>query len=67
MRDSCTVTLTIDWSLLRDQKLRLLKACSRQPGLDGLVELIDSIQDQASAQGCAVQWLTDSEESHAND
>jgi hypothetical protein len=61
MPKPCTVTLHIDWELLRDQKLRLLEACSRQGAalglLDGLLELIDSIQDQAYQQGCDVKWL----------
>jgi chitinase len=57
MPKPCTVTLHIDWELLRDQKLRLLEVSDQHTVLDGLVDVIDSIQDQAYQQGCDVKWL----------
>jgi len=65
MPKPCTVTLHIDWELLRDQKLRLLEVSDQHTVLDGLVDVIDSIQDQAYQQGCDVKWLR--ETSDAND
>lgn len=52
----------MDWSLLRDQKLMLLTltgvANAQQHALmDGVINLIDHIQDSASAQGLPVVWL----------
>ena len=57
MPKPCTVTLHIDWELLRDQKLRLLEVSDQHTVLDGLIDVIDSIQDQAYQQGCDVKWL----------
>jgi hypothetical protein len=62
MLESCTVTLNMDWELLRDQKLLLLEATYEHPDLMGVVHLIDTIQDQAHEQGCDVKWLTEEDE-----
>jgi hypothetical protein len=52
----------MDWSLLRDQKLTLLTlGCGatvpQHALLDGVINLIDHIQDSASSQGLPVVWL----------
>jgi hypothetical protein len=65
MPKPCVVTLYIDWELLRDQKGALIQLCEHDGRLDGLVELIDSIQDQAEEQGRDVKWLQ--ETADAND
>lgn len=57
MSEICEVALRIDWHLLREQKRWLLD--NDGPMSDGLLEMIDCIQDQAYAQGCDVQWLTE--------
>jgi hypothetical protein len=50
---------SMDWQMLRDQKQRLIElACKRDDELlDGVIHLIDHIQDSASAQGLPVVWL----------
>lgn len=54
----------MDWSLLRDQKLMLLTLtcvtnAQQHALMDGVINLIDHIQDSASAQGLPVVWLTE--------
>lgn len=41
------VNLNIDFALLLEQKMILLDLCERYPKLEGIVSLIDDIQDQA--------------------
>ena len=44
----------IDWNLLHEQKLRLLEVisyCDNEPLLDGLVNLIDNMCDEAEELG----------------
>ena len=44
----------IDWNLLHKQKLRLLEVigyCDNEPLLDGLVNLLDSMCDEAEEMG----------------
>jgi hypothetical protein len=67
MPKPCTVTLHIDWETLRDQKGFLLSLTETYGDglLGGVIELIDSIQDQAYHQGCDVKWLR--ETADAND
>lgn len=43
----------IDWGLLREQKLWLLT--QESPHADGLIHLIDAVQDQAVATGSATE------------
>lgn len=59
-----TVTLRLDWTLMREQKLALIEAAEQwgHP-LDGLLEMIDYIQDRAAEQGEPVQWLEEKEDS----
>ncbi len=64
MPKPCTVTLNLDWNMLRDQKLRLLELSNSHPILDGVIHMIDDIQDTAFEQGCPVKWL---EDHNAND
>lgn len=58
---------TIDWLELAKQKMALLNQISGERGsldvhpLDGLVNLIDAIQDDAEAQGYPVVWAYDVE------
>jgi hypothetical protein len=54
----CLVELDgVDWQLLKEQKRWLLE----QPGeyAEGLLNLIDYIQDSAEEQGQPVVWLTE--------
>lgn len=64
MPKPCTVTLHIDWGVLRDQKGFLLSLTETYGDglLGGVIELFDSIQDQAYQQGCDVKWLQDTAE-----
>jgi hypothetical protein len=54
---------TINWLALAKQKLRLLeiiadgKGMGRGHPLEGLINLIDNIQDDAEAQGYPVVWF----------
>jgi hypothetical protein len=54
---------TIDWLALSKQKFRLLEIISSSHGmgrghpLDGLIALIDNIQDDAEAAGYPVVWF----------
>lgn len=57
-----TVQMNLDWDLLREQKKLLLTLCDKHPLLDGVVELIDELQDSAHRQGCPVLWIGDEEE-----
>lgn len=43
--------LNIDWAQLNSQKQALLRAAQNEEELDGIVHLIDSIQDQAVENG----------------
>jgi hypothetical protein len=58
----------IDWPLLAKQKELLLEQIEGERGsmpehpLDGLVSLIDTIQDEASDQGYPVVFLEEGEE-----
>ena len=67
MHKPCTVTLHIGWEKLRDQKDLLLSLTETYGDglLEGVIDLIDSIQDQAYQQGCDVKWLE--ETTDAND
>jgi hypothetical protein len=67
MDKPCTVTLHIGWETLRDQKDLLLSLTETYGDglLEGVIDLIDSIQDQAYQQGCNVKWLE--ETTDAND
>jgi hypothetical protein len=47
-----------DWSLLTEQKLALIEACTRNDKLDGLLGWIDAIQDAAAQEGYPV-WEKD--------
>lgn len=52
--------LDIDWAILSEQKRHLLELISDHQGahhLDGLVHLIDEIQDQGERMGEKVVWL----------
>lgn len=58
MKATVTVTIeNVDWKLLRRQKQTVLDALARpgitkdDPDLDGLVNFLDHIQDQAVAAG----------------
>ena len=63
-----SVTMDMDWPLLRDQKLCLLHFAERVEEradaelLDGVIQLIDHIQDEAAKQGEPVVWLTEETE-----
>jgi len=45
------VVRKIDWTLLTEQKIRLIEEASGNPWMDGLVNLIDSLQDAVVADG----------------
>lgn len=56
--------MKIDWKLLRDQKETLLRLADKAEGveaehLEGLIGMIDDIQDEASARGEPVVWLNE--------
>ena len=59
---------TIDWLQLAKQKMELLRIADGERGslglhlLDGLISLIDAIQDDADAQGYPVVWAYNAEE-----
>ena len=58
-----TAELNINWSMLRDQKKALLEIMDDADGrLDGLLELIDFIQDCGELAGEPVEWLSEDEE-----
>ncbi len=68
-----SVTLDLDWPLLRMQKLCLLHFTEAvaDPGdadlLWGVIELIDFIQDEAAKQGEPVEWLTEEPDDEEED
>lgn len=68
-----SVTMDLDWSLLRDQKLCLLHFADRVAEradvelLDGVIQLIDYIQNEAVKQGEPVVWLTEETEDEEED
>jgi hypothetical protein len=45
--DPIIVKLDIDWNALRKQKSALLELVDKHPELEGLLGLIDAVQDQA--------------------
>ena len=47
MIDPIIVKLDIDWNALRKQKYALLELVDKHPELEGLLGLIDAVQDQA--------------------
>lgn len=49
----------VDWNVLLDQKMVLLKACDRYPDLEGLLNFVDAIQDAAERDGFPVQFATE--------
>lgn len=59
---------TIDWLQLAKQKMELLRTIDGERGsleehpLDGLISLIDAIQDDADAKGYPVVWAYNAEE-----
>lgn len=59
---------TIDWLQLAKQKMELLRITDGERGsldahpLDGLITLIDAIQDDADAQGYPVVWAYNADE-----
>jgi L-asparaginase/Glu-tRNA(Gln) amidotransferase subunit D len=53
----------VDWELLSQQKLVLLKRAMRpgaDPAYDGLINFLDALQDAAEQDGRPVVWLHDS-------
>lgn len=56
-----TCEMNLDWDLLREQKKLLLALAKDHPMLDGVIELIDELQDTAHRQGCPVLWIGDEE------
>lgn len=68
-----SVTLDLDWPLLRMQKQCLLHFADRVADrsdaelLDGVIELIDFIQDEAAKQGEPVEWLTEEPDDEEED
>jgi len=59
--------IDIDWSLLAQQKLCLIKLHFKNPKernkIEGIISMIDDIQDQAHDQGEPVVWLSENKES----
>ena len=53
IKDASPMDLNINWALLREQKLWLLT--QESPHADGLIHLIDAVQDQAVATGSATE------------
>lgn len=49
----------IDWELLSRQKLLLLQMSDTHPALEGLLNLIDAMQDAADSDGLPVAWIDD--------
>ena len=62
MRHTLHAVARIDWNLLREQKKSLVNACAAHhgdggyEGLDGLLNLIDALQDAAEEDGL---WAPD--------
>ena len=62
----------INWPLLASQKLALLSAIDDAPtperkrSLEGLLNLLDALQDDAHAQGFPVVFLTEEAEQRKN-
>jgi hypothetical protein len=55
----------VDWELLSEQKrvlIRLATAPDADPALDGLLNLLDALQDAAEQDGRPVVWLHDTGE-----
>ncbi len=46
-----------DWKLLSQQKQLLLSLADTDPGLDGLINWIDHLQEAAKHDGFPVVWL----------
>lgn len=60
--------VNIDWKLLAQQKRALLKlyfdnAGNERKHIEGVINMIDEIQDQANDQGEPVVWLSENKES----
>jgi hypothetical protein len=57
----CLVELDgVDWQLLKEQKRWLLEQVGEYA--DGLINLLDYIQDAAEEQGQPVVWLTEEDD-----
>jgi hypothetical protein len=68
MNNLRTVFENIDWQLLSEQKLGLLKLVWKKdnPAIDGIIAFLDGVQDAAELDGFPVVWLGDAEDEAAS-